>query len=242
MKRMAHLCCTRVVLIVCALFLGSAAIAQDHHFTIWVNSFIPSDASSSRPIPNSTGGKRMISIRDFQVDKLIGCFDTDQRVHSNQFNASFRVRVAVTATEDIDSERLFGNCGETIKRDCNTGKVTGRRQCNANKVTERRYRRISQQVHEYKLVATAGNPFVPLSNQFGPIRFNVTIREEWLDGQVRFTLSGRVGDFPAFAGYVTFDGRTKTLFKIDPAPGAGPMSLVKRLTRNVTGQATFPTR
>ena len=220
-------------------FLSTPSRAEQiHRFTIWINAFIPGNVSVGRKIPSGKG--TMISIK--YIDRLIGCFDTDQRGFSSQYSASVRVRAVVTATSKLGSERLYGICGLTKKRHCKSGKLIKTGKCNPNRSVNIVHKQKSKDHHVYTLDVHASNPLA-FGSKLAPIRMKGNIREQWFkNGVVRFSLHARVSDFPAFEGYVKFNRQIKRLFAIQPKRGAGPVSLAKGLTRTISGAVSFSTK
>lgn len=208
--------------------------AADRSFSVSVRAFIPGDVANARSIPGQSG--TMVSIP--LIDNVIGCFDTDQRGFSNSRSASSRVTATVRATDKLDSHRFGKTCGVTKRRNCGTGQVTHQASCEANKEIKISHQQISASIHEYQLSASGKNPLVPAAPR---IDFNITVTEEWAwnPRRVVFKIDGKVDDFPAYEGYVTFEGQTQTLFRLGPRPGATPMALMGKAKRRVSGQATF---
>ena len=155
-------------------------------------------------------------------------FITDNREFSDQFNASYRVRSAVEAfrilkcnssgyTFQHGEQKTSKKFGTSIEFDSKghyiqEGKHTDKED---NKVLPM-FKNVDNLLFRHHLDDKSSNSLV-LPSVFGPIQFEVNIAEIWdiKSGKVLFSLSGMVGDFPAFEGYVTFGGETKKLFYKD---------------------------
>ena len=217
-----------------AILCAGSVRADDADFTLWVKAFIPRDVSIAKDIPDGNG--TMIPIFHGQLSRVLGCFDTDQRNFSNDFEASARVTATVSSTAGGES-KTGGVCGKTTRRSCKDGTVKKEGSCVGQEAVSIRQVANEDGSREYLITGRAKNPLAP---RLAPaIKFSLVVKEVWLDGQVEFSVGGVVGDFPAFESYVSFEGETRTLFVMPPKDGATPVNLVGRPGREVSGSASF---
>ncbi|MET7243243.1 hypothetical protein ABZT49_07720 [Methylobacterium sp. EM32] len=171
------------------------------------------------------------------ASNLIGCFGTDNRDFSKKLEESSRVSAMVLATHRVGEHKFYKNCGITIRRDCRTGRQTNSGRCDPARAVTTGYKKLSNQAHEYSFLIKEKNPLAPPGSPY--IDAEIKVKEEWTASAVTFSVSGKVDDFPAYEGYVSFDGETKFLFQINPVIGSTPASLFGSASRPINGSATF---
>ena len=215
-----------------------------HSFTLWVSAFMPRDVADKIEIPGQKAipkpdRKTMVRL-PWYSSLLLGYFDTDQREFSCDWKASSRVKATVCATNRLGSHAFKKHCGPTTRRNLK-GTVT-KEDTAADKDIRISSKEIGDRdngadpAYEHRMFASSGNPLIP----FAPhIDFDITVTERWVRNSksVVFTADGVVDDYPAYEGYVTFDGETKTLFT-ERAVGTA-LGLYGPPKRKVSGEVTF---
>lgn len=216
------------------LFLVTPAAAQQP-YQIWIKTFIPEAFGFT--VPGYDGS--LVSVGRFG-EPMVGCFETDNRDFSTDPGARARVTTLVAATPEQYSHHYEGYCDESIRRHCRTGATLASKTCPSSTSADMSYTRVSRTEHQYQFSSRAANPLVMGAPK---LDFHVTVTETWHDGGVTFETTGLVEDYPAYEGYVRFQGETRPLFKaLRPRTGSGPVSLYGKPTRRIHGVVRFADR
>jgi len=187
--------------------------ARADTITLWVNAFIPSSGPAAiTNVPNQPG-QTMLN------GGVVGCFLTDQRSFSSDNGASARMTSKITFDLDASGGTNISTSqatGLTQRVDCSSGSTDGL--CSGQAATDNMsFTNIqfdqNQQILSFTLDGRASNPcfewqdisIAPNIHYKLYFTFNVNNRG--------WGITGTLGDFPAFEGYMQVNGNAPvTLF------------------------------
>lgn len=226
------------VLGVLVLLANTIHVQAQDRLRIVMHSFIPSGYPGSEdeilPLPGTS--KKMI-LADFPIFgpdlPILGrqCFGTDDRMFSNDPNASARVTadfvVVVSASPNIETDvaKRFRS-GATRKVDCATGAVLATKSASVSSCTLGTPAYAAGKMQVY-VSCKASDPLVPLvPEKFTPdLTFGGVFTFDNASKGISF--KGDVGAFPSYEAYASLNGSSlKQVFAVAPEKGAGGQSLI----------------
>lgn len=190
---------------------------------LWIKCFIPGYIPNQTvPVPNQPGATML------NPTLVPGCYSTDNRSFSNQYEAPARITGSAVVGLPQFSLNTICWCDYTVRFDCDDGTVTCRKQADASRILFTNLRGLPGRYAEVDVTAEAFNPCTFGSSLFGVVDFRGTI---YIDAPTRQVLfRGYVEPWPAFEMYAV-DGRSSDvrsgvrMFTKPPNPDAGPWNL-----------------
>lgn len=176
---------------------------------VWVKSFIPAHIGGfTRAVPGTNETKFMTT----QGEYLVGCFATDNRNFSSALGASARISVGVCINLEHGEYsalvwpdgRKGPACGETIKYDCDNGKVKKRGTAWPRGGFSSLKISADRKIWQWKCTIAANDPLVTGSFDID-IDLLFTLTLDTFPDAGTLEVSGTVNDFPAFESYVSVD-------------------------------------
>jgi hypothetical protein len=217
---------------------GAAALPPLTGVVVWLKAFIPLDVPGlTRPAPG-WGDATMV---DHPL--IPGCYLTDSRGFSPDWNASARMTSVVAIFPPTMEMDQLHYCDYTVRLDCDSGAVTCHQQADASRMTFLNFRGVAGYNQEVDLVGAGANPCAFGAQWFGDIDYNGSLAVDAPSRQVLF--QGYVEPFPAFEMYaVALSGPVPDpligapLFQKPPLPGATPLDLPGPANQFVWGIVT----
>lgn len=227
----------KLLIVLAMVAVVARAQAQDQ-LRVVMHSFIPSSypASEKEILPLPGTNKKMI-LADFPIFSpdlpVLGkqCFGTDDRLFSNDPNASARVTadfvVDVSPSPKIETDvaKRFRS-GTTRKIACTTGTVLATKNASVSSCVLGAPAYADGKLQVY-VSCKASDPLVPLvPEKFTPdLHFGGVFTFDSASKSISF--KGDVGAFPSYEAYASLNGSPLTkVFAVAPEKGAGGQSLI----------------